>query len=92
MTNGSSDSLYAAILAVFSAIALCLYWFLNPYNEAEHYYMETDVRLYYLMKISYFTLIVAAVVNARYLFDAIVMERAARFAKSIVSRVWVVSV
>ena len=74
----------ATFLAVLSGIALAVYWYINPYREAEGYFFEVNRSFYYAMQAAYLLLVVATVLNARYLFNAMVNAGAATVVANIV--------
>ena len=59
-------------LAVMAAagLAILAYWAVDPQRDAERFYQERDMHMhYYAMKVAYTMLILAIVLNTRYLMS-----------------------
>lgn len=61
------ELLTAAGLAAVSGLVYVVYRYANPFLGAEHYYLRQDRRLYAVMKVCYFVIIVSLALNARFL-------------------------
>lgn len=56
------------IIIIITILILAYYYFSNKNKCIERYYIENDINLYKMLKISYFILITSLIMNIKFIY------------------------
>lgn len=65
---------YGVFLFIIAIIPVLIFMHANEYNNIERYYYNKQKELYILLKLTFYFLVLAALVNIRFLVFAVILH------------------